>query len=215
LALASGTRVARRRAEERQREHSASRRRAMSGRGPAVSEALRSGLKDLRSSVIERVSNEVRKSSVHATVSNASIETALEQAIEEALSVDVIDVLAGGWKRWGEVQEKAIKSRSDDGRYVVPLVEHSIDIAYKPAIEVVLNEVRVAEIVLGFDVTFELSGFRLTLKRGALIAVDAGECSSSAKLKASDTILWSGSLGQLTLPVQWTLDPPVQMDGFA
>jgi hypothetical protein len=187
----------------------------MSERGPLVAEALRTGLKDLRSSVIERVSDEVRKSSVHAAVSNGSIETALEQAIEEALSVDVIDVLTGGWKRWGEVREKAVKSRNDDGRYVVPLVEHSMDIAYKPTIEVVLNEIKVAEVVLTFDLTFALSGFRLTLKHGALIAIDVGECISSAKLKASDTTLWSGSLGQLTLPAQWTLDPPLQMDGIA
>jgi hypothetical protein len=55
----------------------------------------------------------------------------------------------------------------------------------------------------------------LTLKRGALIAVDAGECSSSAKLKAADTTLWSGSLGQLTLPAHWTLEPPVEMESIA
>ena len=187
----------------------------MKGRGPLIGEALGSGLKDLRSSVIERVSNEVRKQSGHVSLTNSSIETALEQAIDEALSIDAMDVLMGGWKRWGEIQEKAAKSRNDDARYVVPLVEHSMDVTYKPTIEVVLNEVKVAEVVLAFVLTLALSGFRLTLKRGAIISVDTGECSSSAKFKAADTQLWSGSLGQLNLPAQWTFEPPVEMAGTA
>jgi hypothetical protein len=187
----------------------------MSDYGLTIADALRGGVENLRAHVLDQVTDGIKKTAGPVMVSNASIQTALEQAIDKALSVKVVDVIAGGWKRWDDLRQKAVKSREDDARYVVPLVEHAIDVVYEPSIELVVNEIPLAKIVLTFDLSLSLSGFRVTLRHGAVTCIDAGECSSSGKLGVAGKTLWGGPLGHITLPAHWDIDPPLALDGIA
>ena len=180
-----------------------------------LSEALHDSLRSLRESVVDQVVEEVSRSSPHVVMTNSAIESALDEAFDKALSVDFVDVVTGAWRHWQDLREKAAQSRRDDARHVVPLVEHSIDVVYEPSIEVVMNGAAVATVTLTLKLIFKLSGFRVTLVRGALTAVDVGECSPTLKLGLSGASLWEGSLGVLPLPGHWTFDPPRALDGLA
>ena len=168
----------------------------MSAHGLVVADALRDEIQNVRAKVLDQVTKEIKKSTIHVAVPNASIETALEQAVDEALSVDVIDVLAGGWKRWDDLQKTVVESRKDDKPYVIELVDHSIDVDYEPSIEVMMNVLPVTKLDLKFGLSFSLSGFTLTLKRGSVIAVETGTLSSTAKFGTKSMTWWDAQLGR-------------------
>jgi hypothetical protein len=185
----------------------------MSSNELIVAESLRDELRGLRATIVAEVADQVRGLGQHVVLSNTAIETALDQALDKALAVDMTDVIFGGWRRWRDLNEKALASRGDDALHVIPLVEHSIDVAYEPTVELIVNGASIGKIVLRLEVSFNLSGFRVTLKHGAVTAVDAGECRSLGKVKLSGKQLWAGPLGRVKIPATWKVDPPLALDG--
>ncbi|MGH2659605.1 MAG: hypothetical protein ACRDHS_08055 [Actinomycetota bacterium] len=117
------------------------------------------------------------------------------------LDLDLVDVLVGGWRKYGALAEAARRSLNSPGaEEVVDLAVHRITSTHRPRIDLMVDGVKVAEVDFAIDLTIDLHAVRAVLVGGRLIALRSGRADLHAELTCEGVSVASATR-QVELPV--------------
>jgi hypothetical protein len=127
------------------------------------------------------------------------------------LELDLGDVLLAGWRGHRALVAAGQRTAADPaGREVVDLASHRVRWASRPAVDLVLDGVRLATLEFALDVEFVLVGVAAVVWRGYLVAAQGGDCTVTGQLSFADVPLLRNSW---RVDVAWLvrLDPAVPL----
>ncbi len=156
-------------------------------------------------------------------LTDGEIEASFTRAIEEMLSVSIVDVMMGAWRKWEEIK----KYTDADGEFsgskcILPLVEHSITSKHQPSIAVLVNEAEACSITFDLTLVLSVKGFQLTIQSGRITSVQTGSAALGVVLAFQGHAIWQKTFPELVFPGRIELDegvtghvseaPPYQYD---
>jgi hypothetical protein len=99
--------------------------------------------------------------------------------------LDLGDLLVAGWRKHAAVTTAVERTRATPGSSeVVELASHRITSVYRPFVEVLVNDVRVATIRFELAIEFLVEALVATVRDGHLVSLRSGACTLTAKLAA-------------------------------
>jgi len=124
---------------------------------------------------------------VPATLREAAVrETA--NAAEGLLDIDLIGLLVSGWQKHREIIAAAQRTVAAPGSFeLVDLATHQITATQYPAVNLLVDNHRVATVELGLSVVFDISALVAGIRGGRLVAVHSGRCDVTATLAIQGT----------------------------
>lgn len=146
-------------------------------------------------------------------LSDGAIEASFRRAIEEILSISVIDIMTSAWRKWMEIRKYAdADARASNSKFIVPLAEHKVTSAHHPKIVFLVNETEACSLV--FDLLLDLTakGFQVTVHKGRIISVETGRTAVGALLSYHDKEIWSTQCADMILPGRIDFDEGLPID---
>jgi len=103
--------------------------------------------------------------------------------VARVLDRDVIDLMGAGWRRYEALTSAARRTLATPGaEEIVELADHRITSSHRPRIDVILDEVKLAEIHVEIDVTIDLHAVMAVVFAGRLTALHSGRASVEVAL---------------------------------
>ena len=124
---------------------------------------------------------------VPATLREAAVRETTNAA-KGVLDVDLIGFLVSGWQKHHEVIAAARRTMAAPGSIeLVDLATHQITATQRPAVNLLVDNNRVATVELGVSVVFDITALVAGIRGGRLVAVHSGHCEVTATLAIEDT----------------------------
>lgn len=103
--------------------------------------------------------------------------------VARVLDLEVIDVLAAGWRKWEELAGAARRSLEVPGETeVVELVDHRMTSAHHPHVEVTVDGKQVARIGVEIELDIDLHAVTAVVSGGRLSALRSGRADVAGKV---------------------------------
>src|SRR5262249_29814497 len=119
----------------------------------------------------------------------------------ELFNVPLPDVMVTSWKKVGELQALLEKSRnSPDEVMYLELTAHTINSEHKPHLEMRIKELPVKKIELLVKLVFNLKGFVLRVKSGAITEIQTGACEVKGTVSYAGQVIAEKKLSPIKLP---------------
>jgi hypothetical protein len=119
----------------------------------------------------------------------------------ELFNVPLPDVMVTSWKRVGDLQTLLEKSRnSPDEVMYLELAQHSINSEHKPHLEMRIKDLPVKQIEFVVKLVFNLKGFVLKVKAGAIQEVQTGACEVKGTISYAGQVIAEKKLSPIQLP---------------
>ena len=145
--------------------------------------------------VEERIKKEVKDVKFPAALHD------LGPKICELFNVPLPDVMVTSWKKVGGLQELLEKSRkSPDEVMYLELAQHSINSEHKPHLEMRIKDLPVKKIEFLVKLVFNLKGFVLKVKAGAIQEIQTGACEVKGTLSYAGQVIVEKKLTPIKLP---------------
>jgi hypothetical protein len=143
-------------------------------------------------------------------VSDAGREAAADQVAVVAnglLDLDLGDLVAAGWRKQGQLAAAAERTAANPGSSeVVELATHRVSSAHHPFVELLVNNLHVANVTFDLEVEFIVKALVATVRDGHLVSLHSGTCEVVATLAAEGFQLASRRAHfELPLVVRWPL----------
>jgi len=117
------------------------------------------------------------------------------------MKVNLIDVLAAGWREHREVVAAARRTLATPGsKELVGVAPHRITTLQQPAVSVLIDGRRVHTLQLGLSIVFEVTGLVAGVSLGRLAGVHAGRCEVGVALTVHDIEVLTKRAHHLELP---------------
>jgi len=124
---------------------------------------------------------------VPATLREAAVRETTNAA-KALLDVDLASFLVSGWQKHREMIAAARRTVAAPGSIeLVDLATHQITATQRPAVNLLVDNHRVATVELGLSVVFDISALVAGIRGGRLVAVHSGRCDVTATLAIQDT----------------------------
>ena len=124
---------------------------------------------------------------VPATLREAAVRETTSAAMG-LLDVDLIGLLVSGWQKHREVIAAARRTVDAPGSLeLVDLATHQITVTQHPAVNLLVDNHRVATVEVGLSVVFDVSALVAGIRGGRLVAVHSGRCDVTATLAIQGT----------------------------
>ena len=124
---------------------------------------------------------------VPATLREAAVRETTNAA-KGLLDVDLTGFLVSGWQKHREVIAAARRTMAAPGSIeLVDLATHQITTTWHAAVNLLVDNQRVATVELGLSVVFDISAMVAGIRGGRLVAVHSGRCDVTATLAVQDT----------------------------
>src|SRR5690349_20865679 len=125
----------------------------------------------------------------------------LAPKICELFNVPLPDVMVTSWKKASELQALLEKSRnSPDEVMYLELASHTINSEHKPHIEMRIKDLPVKKIEFLVKLVFNLKGFVLKVKDGAITEVQTGACEVKGTVSFAGQVIAEKKLSPIKLP---------------
>lgn len=145
--------------------------------------------------VKERVVKEVKDVKLPAKMED------LGPKICELFDVPLPDVLVTSWKKVANLQAVLEKSKnSPDEVMYLELAQHSINCQQKPHIEMKIKNLPVKKIEFLVKLLFNLKGFVLKIKGGAIQEMETGVCEVKGTISYAGVVIAEKKLSPIDLP---------------
>ncbi len=109
-------------------------------------------------------------------------------ALAGLLDVDLIGVLAAGWRKHHDLVAAARRTLAAPGSTVlVDLAAHEITSTQHPSVTVLVDGHRVATLQFGLSVAFDVTALAAKISAGRLVALHSGRCDITATLAIQGT----------------------------
>jgi len=119
----------------------------------------------------------------------------------ELFNVPLPDVMVTSWKKVGELQALLEKSRnSPDEVMYLELVAHTINSEHKPHIEMRIKDLPVKKLEFLVKLVFNLKGFVLKVKAGAITEIQTGACEVKGTVSYAGQVIAEKKLSPIKLP---------------
>jgi len=106
------------------------------------------------------------------------------------LKVDLIDVLARGWREHRDIVSAAQRTLAAPGSTeLVTMSTHEIKLDQRPSISILVDGQQVATLQLGLSIVFDIDALLLGISGGRLTDVRSGRCNITATLAVQGTDL--------------------------
>jgi hypothetical protein len=106
------------------------------------------------------------------------------------LKVDLIDVLARGWREHREIVAAARRTLAAPlSTELVSMATHQVALEQRPSVSVLVDGQKVATLELGLSIVFDVNALLLGISGGRLIAVHSGRCEITGTLAVQGTDL--------------------------
>lgn len=134
--------------------------------------------------------------------------------LKELLDIDIVDVMAWGWERYGEIRKYADGEKyPPDETYFVPIAEGAIRSVHRPYVEITINETVKEKVT--FDVVFTLSvkGVVLGIQGGRIRQIRTGSCKGKGTVKLGNVLLAEKETEPIELPGSIDLGEGIALTG--
>lgn len=116
------------------------------------------------------------------------------RAVSGLLSIDLVDVLLGAWKRHHDLRAAARRTLEDpDDHEIVELATHVIELSEHPSVDVLVDDALVVTIPLHLSLTATVEALVARVEGGRLTHLHSGGIEVTARLRARDTTLAEAS----------------------
>jgi hypothetical protein len=127
--------------------------------------------------------------------------------------LDLGDLLIAGWQKHAAFTTAVERTRATPGSSeVVELASHRVTSVYRPFVEVLVNDVRVATIHFELAIEFLVEALVATVRDGHLVSLRSGACALTATLAAEGARLLTRQ-AHLDLPLLVRLPLRIQPPG--
>jgi len=124
---------------------------------------------------------------VPATLREAAVRETTN-AVKGLLDADLTGFLVSGWQKHHQVIAAARRSMTAPGSIeLVNLATHQITATQRPAVNLLVDNHRVATVKLGLSVVLDVTALVAGIRDGRLVAVHSGRCDITATLAINDT----------------------------
>jgi hypothetical protein len=114
---------------------------------------------------------------------------------------ELVDIFAGAWAKYAELKKCARETcENPSSTMTVALAEHDFTYEIGPAVDVLINGVKLATIPFKVGILCAVSGLELFLKAGAVHDVRSGKCDFKAQLWCAKQLVWERPLMGVDLP---------------
>jgi hypothetical protein len=145
--------------------------------------------------VAERVKKEVKDVKFPAALHD------LGPKLCELFNVPLPDVMVTSWKKVGGLQALLEKSRNAPEEVMyLELAQHSINSEHKPHIEMRIKDLPVKKIEFLVKLVFNLKGFVLKIKAGAIQEIQTGACEVKGTISYAGQVIVEKKLTPIKLP---------------
>ena len=119
----------------------------------------------------------------------------------ELFNVPLPDVMVTSWKKVGGLQALLEKSRNapDEVMYL-ELAQHSINSEHKPHLEMRIKDLPIKKIEFLVKLVFNLKGFVLKIKAGAIQEIQTGACEVKGTISYAGNVIVEKKLTPIKLP---------------
>lgn len=130
---------------------------------------------------------------------------AVGRALQQALDVNIADVLVGGWNTYHSLLEYTDPAKHPPEEVAsVTLWEHTITSSHEPRVKLLVNGENVATITFGVDLELHFDSATLTIQDGKILEVRTGTCVGKGTLKCEGAVLMERSSAEIPLPGRLT-----------
>lgn len=134
-----------------------------------------------------------------------NVSRAVGRALQQALQVNITDVLVAGWNTYQSLLEYADPTKHPPQEVAnVTLWEHTITSSHEPRVDLLVNGAQVATIRFGVDLELQFESATLTIQGGKILEVKAGTCVAKGTLKCEGAVLAERSSAEIALPGRMT-----------
>jgi hypothetical protein len=112
----------------------------------------------------------------------------LTAATAGLLDINLIDLLAAGWRKYQDLTLAARRTLAALGSTeLVQLVTHRVSVSRQPYVAILVDGHQVATVRLGLSVAFAVSAVLARVRAGRLVGILTGSCDVTATLAIDDT----------------------------
>ena len=120
----------------------------------------------------------------------AAAERELAEATDGLLSLNLADVAASGWKKYGALRDAALSTRNaPTTKKSVALATHKIESSYHPTIDLLVDDARVATIKIDLQIDFTMAGVVAVVRDARLTEIRSGTCTVTASLSVQQIVI--------------------------
>jgi hypothetical protein len=118
------------------------------------------------------------------------INSQLTDATYGLLTIDLGALLVTGWKRHAALMAAGRRTAADPTTSeVVQLAEHDVEVTHRPTIDLLINDVKLAEIALELSLELHVDVLNGTVRGGRLAELTIGTCTATGRLGCADVRL--------------------------
>jgi hypothetical protein len=123
------------------------------------------------------------------------------RTLQNALTRPIDDILADAWKRYEPFRKYCDKQRYPAGSVSQErLLEHTVEIAARPSVAVLLADIKVADLEFDVSVALRIDGGTLTIQDAKIMSMRPGDCSVSGKIELEGITLVERKSSKLEVP---------------
>ncbi|PTX54527.1 hypothetical protein C8N43_3342 [Litoreibacter ponti] len=135
----------------------------------------------------------------------ATLKTAIEKAVHDALAISPFKELVKAWKGFGQVMELTGATGPEDGKpRHVAIASHTLKASFKPHIVIELGKlVEVHKLPVPVTFSLKVEGLIITVTDRRIVAITAGRAKPSVTVKVESVTILKEDLPSIDLP--WEL----------
>lgn len=136
--------------------------------------------------------------------------------LKDALEVQINQILKSAWSQHRDLVDDLEKSKQTRGEtFLVPLANHTIRSTHNPAVEVLVNDRRVAAFKFNANLMMRIQDAILKVEAGEVVGVEAGAWQGVGQLKCGPVTLVEHETEEFSLPVSLSPKPAKPQKGTA
>jgi len=111
----------------------------------------------------------------------------IAKATDDVLSVNLVDVVAAGWKKYEALSKAARRTLEDPStRESVVMVTHTIESKQHASVELYVDGTSRGTMEMTLRIAFTLAGVIAVVEQGRLTAITTGNCTVAGSLTVAD-----------------------------
>ena len=138
----------------------------------------------------QQSSSDVGRATGLTDVDRRAMTNTVAEKLKDALDVSIDDILLSAWSQHRDLVSDLEKSRQHkDETLLVPLADHTIRSTHQPAVEVMVNDRRVAAFKFSANLMMRIQRAVLKVEAGEVVGIEAGAWNGVGQLKCGAVTL--------------------------
>jgi hypothetical protein len=129
------------------------------------------------------------------------VRQAVAEKSQELLSLNVVDVLVGAWKKFMQIEQYADPKKHDPGeKILVPLAEHTFKSEHHPSLQILLQGREIGSVECHLQFALILESFVLLIQDAKILEIHTGNGKGEGSLSLAEISLWKREMKPVRFP---------------